>query len=85
MIRQDYKQEISRLNDSIFEEEARLEECRNAVVATRHYLSADPDNDERLNDLFVKISVMKAQQTVVDGMRERLETMVSNIFSHMED
>lgn len=85
MIRQDYKQEISRLNDSLFEEEERLEECRNAVIAARHYLSADPDNDERFYNLFVKITTMKSQQIIADGIRERLETMVSNIFLHMED
>jgi len=83
-INKEYRNRLTELNEKLMEEEFTLDRLNNAVSAARHYLAAEPDNDERVLNLHGAISNRNAQYKKVQSIREEFENMVNNVFANME-
>ena len=81
----DYKQELISLNDALFDKEQELERIRMAVSAARFYLSGDPDNDERVYNLYGAMANLRAEEKKMADCRKRLEELVGEVFHHIID
>lgn len=84
-INAEYHKELIRVNELLFNEESVLERLKLAVSAARHYLSAFPDDDERVFNLQGAIANMRAQENKVRNIRAKLEEMANDVFSNIED
>lgn len=79
----EYLKLITEANDDLMEKEHHLERQRNAVSAARHYFAANPCRETVL-DLRGAMANLKAIQLATDKARELLETLVQEVFEHME-
>lgn len=83
-INPEYLKLITDANDDLMEQEHHLERLRCAVSAARHYLAANPCRETVL-DLRGSMANLRAQQAATDKARQRLETLVQDVFAHMEE
>ena len=83
-INPEYLKLIIAANDDLMEKEHQVEHQRNAVSAARHYLAANPCRETVL-DLRGAMANLRADQAAEDKARQRLETLVKDVFAHMEE
>jgi len=74
---------ITAANDNLMEKEHRLEQQRNAVSAARYYFAAAPCKETVLN-LRGAMANLRADQAAEEKARQRLETLVQDVYEHME-
>ena len=82
-INPEYLKLIIEANDDLMEKEHQEEHQRNAVSAARHYLAANPCRETVL-DLRGALANLKADHKACLRARYRLETLVQDVFEHME-
>lgn len=82
-INPEYLKLITDANDDLMEQEHHLERLRCAVSAARHYLAANPCRETVL-DLRGAMANLRAQQATTDKARNLLESLVQEVFYHME-
>ena len=84
-INKTYHEKLIRINETLFEEKAALRNLSMALSAARHYLSAYPDDDQRVMDLYGAMANYNAKKATVENLEREFEKQVMNLWENMED